>query len=79
MIKADRLKAIIMEKIYGMVNEDDNKDRYVVVPLIKLGLLYGYGVKDTKDGSIVYEYDEDEKHEAELRCELKNALYSDGD
>lgn len=47
---------------------------YKVVEIVKFGMLFGYGVKDLETGKIIFEYDETEKHLAESKCELKNAI-----
>jgi hypothetical protein len=47
---------------------------YKVVEIVKFGMLFGYGVKDLEAGKIIFEYDETEKHLAESKCELKNAI-----
>ena len=51
--------------------------RFVVKELVRFGMLFGYVVFDTKEKvNLPYEFDEEEKHKAELKAELKNALYN---
>jgi hypothetical protein len=51
------------------------QEPYVVVEIVKFGLLCGYKIKDTRNGRYLpYEFDDSQKHEAERKCELKNAL-----
>jgi hypothetical protein len=47
---------------------------FKVIELVKFGMLFGYGVKEIESGKIIFEFDELEKHLAESKCDLKNAL-----
>lgn len=49
---------------------------YKVIQLVKFGMLFGYAVKNTSTGQVIAEYDETEKHKADSKAELKNALAS---
>ena len=51
--------------------------RFIVKEVCKFGMLFGYRVFDTLENTYLpFEFDEDEKHRAESRCELSNALYN---
>jgi hypothetical protein len=51
--------------------------RFIVKEVCKFGMLFGYRVFDTIENTYLpFEFDEDEKHRAESRCELSNALYN---
>lgn len=47
---------------------------YKVIEVVKFGMLFGYAVKNTSTGQVIAEYDETEKHKADSKAELKNAL-----
>ena len=47
---------------------------FKVVEIQKFGMIFGYGVKEIESGKIIYDYSDNEKHLAELKCELKNSL-----
>ena len=50
-------------------------ERFIVKEVYKFGMLFGYRVFDTVENvNLPYEFDEDEKHRAETRCELSNTL-----
>ena len=50
-------------------------ERFVVEPVVKFGMLYGYVVYDTQEKkNTVYSYDEDEFYKAQSRAELSNSL-----
>lgn len=47
---------------------------YKVIEVVKFGMLFGYAVKEVSTGKTIAEFDETEKHKAQSKCELKNAL-----
>jgi hypothetical protein len=47
---------------------------FKVVEIVKFGMIFGYAVKEIESGKIIYDYSDNEKHLAELKCELKNSL-----
>ena len=49
--------------------------RFIVKEVYKFGMLFGYKIYDTiENDSLPYDFNEDEKEQAETKCELKNAL-----
>jgi len=49
--------------------------RFIVKEMIKFGMVFGYRVYDTKEKRYLpFDFDEDEKQQAETKAELKNAL-----
>jgi hypothetical protein len=52
-------------------------ERFKVQEVIKFGMLFGYRVWDTVEKTALpYEFDCDEKHKAESRCERSNLYQS---
>jgi len=52
-------------------------ERFIVKEVIKFGMLFGYRIFDTLENTYLpFDFDEDEKVEAETKAELKNALYN---
>ena len=48
--------------------------KFAVEKIVRFGLLFGYKVVEVATGETIREYNEDEKHMADSRCELKNLL-----
>jgi hypothetical protein len=58
------------------MTQTQNTERFIVKPVIKFGMLFGYKVYDTqKQQSTVYDdYNEDEEWRAKSKADLMNAL-----
>jgi len=53
------------------------KQRFIVKTRVKFGMIVGYIIFDSlKKINLPYEFDEEEKDLAELKAELKNAMYN---
>lgn len=51
--------------------------RFKVKEVYKFGMLFGYKVYDTIEKvNLPFDFDEEQKEEAETKAELKNALYN---
>lgn len=51
--------------------------RFIVKEVCKFGMLFGYRIFDTVENTYLpFDFDEDEKYEAESKAEFKNALYN---
>jgi hypothetical protein len=52
-------------------------ERFIVQEVYKFGMLFGYKVYDTIEKvNLPFDFDEEQKEEAETKAELKNALYN---
>ena len=58
------------------MTQTQNTERFIVKPVIKFSMLFGYKVYDTqKQQSTVYDdYNEDEEWRAKSKADLMNAL-----
>jgi hypothetical protein len=49
--------------------------RYEVKEVSKFGMFFGFKIWDNKENAFLpFDFDEEERYEAESKCELKNAL-----
>jgi predicted negative regulator of RcsB-dependent stress response len=60
------------------MTQTQNTERFIVQPIIKFGMLFGYRVYDNleKKSTVYDEYNEDEEWSAKSKAGLMNALYN---
>jgi|LakMenE01Jun11ns_1017448.scaffolds.fasta_scaffold8040271_2 hypothetical protein len=65
--------------IRGMdMTQTQKTERFIVLPVVKFGMLFGYRVYDNteKKSTVFDEYNEDEEWKAKSKADLMNALYN---
>jgi hypothetical protein len=60
------------------MTQTQNAERFIVRPIIKFGMLFGYRVYDNleKKSTVYDEYNEDEEWRAKSKADMMNALYN---
>ena len=59
------------------MTQTQKTERFIVLPIVKFNMLFGYRVYDKLKNETVYDdYDEDEKWRAESKAGKLNALYN---
>lgn len=60
------------------MTQTQNTERFIVLPVVKFGLLFGYRVYDRlkKETTVYDDYTEDEEWRAKSKADMMNALYA---